>query len=176
MINKLLLKIDITDWNKEAHEDKFFPESEDDIIAALEREVHTAKTARATIVSREIGKAPDDILPENKLLLMAGAMHDISKMVSRRKIKIETSSGKSFEVPSLLGKPAGEDSDTSYIPIDSNKAQEWAENYLDTVVIGHIRNRLATIYLNGGDIEEIAMQLKLKIDEITKELLEPVLG
>jgi hypothetical protein len=170
---KLYLKADISDWRDEAYQDEFLPESKDEIMDAVETGKHTAEIARATIVSREVGHAPDDIIRENKLLVMSGAMNDISRMVRNTKTEIETVSGKTWKVPAFLGHPTGEDVEQSYVSTDTNKGKVWAEKYLETAVVSHIRNRLATIYQNGGDVTEAADKLKSRIDGLIAGLLEP---
>ena len=170
---KLYLKADITDWRDETYQEEFMPESRDDIMDAIEKGQHTAKIARAAIVAREVGHAPDDIIRENKLLVMSGAMNDISRMVRNTKTEIETVSGKTWRVPAFLGHPKGENGEQSYVSTDTNKSKVWAENYLETVVVGYIRNRLATIYQNGGDVAEVADKLKASIDGLIVGLLEP---
>ena len=174
MTNKrLYIKADISDWRDEAFQVELLPKTDDDILEAIESGKHTAQIARCTIVSREVGEADKEILPENKLLIMAGAMQGISKKVRNQKIDIETANGQIWRIPAFLGHPNGDDDDVSYVSVDSQKAREWATNYLETIVIGHIRNRLATLYQNGGDITESAEKLKMKIDEMVAELTEP---
>lgn len=170
---KLYLKADITDWRDEAYQEEFMPESKDDIMDAIEKGQHTAKIARATLVAREVGHAPDDIIRENKLLVMSGAMNDISRMVQSTKSEIETVSGKTWKVPAFLGNPKGENGEQSYVSTDTNKSKVWAEKYLETAIVSHIRNRFATIYQNGGDVAEAADKLKARIDGLIAGLLEP---
>ncbi len=177
MTNKrLYLKADISDWRDEAYQEEFLPENWDDIMDAIERGQHTAKIARAALVAREVGHAPDDIIRENKLLIQSGAMNDISAKVRNTKTEIETVSGKTWKVPAFLGHPTGEDGEQSYVSSDTPKGKVWAEKYLETAVVGHIRNRLATIYQNGGDVTEVADKLKARIDGLIAGLLEPSSG
>ena len=170
---KLYIRADITDWHEEALNIELLPKNEDEIIEAIESGKHTAQIARCIIVSREVGEADKEILPENKLLIMVGAMQDISKKVRNKKIDVETANGQTWRIPAFLGHPNGNDDDVSYVSVDSQKAREWAANYLETIVIGHIRNRLATLYQNGGDVTESAKKLKMIINEMVAELTEP---
>ena len=169
---KLYLKADITDWRDEAYQEEFLPENWEEILGAIERGQHTVKIARATVVAREVGHAPDDIIKENKLLVMSGATQEISSKVRSMKTEIETASGKTWKVPAYIGNP-GSDEEQSYVATDSYKGKSWAENYLETAVVGHIRNRLATIYQNGGDVIEVADKLKAKVDDLVARLMEP---
>lgn len=169
---KLYLKADITDWRDEAYQDEFIPKDRDDILGAIEIGMHTAKVARATVVSRELKEASEDIIRENKILLQVGAMQDISQIVLREKTEVETKSGEILSVPAFIGS-AEDDNGQSYVPSDSNRGRERAEKYLKNQVVGHIRNRLGTIYQNGGDVAEVAEKLKARIDELVAGLLEP---
>ncbi len=174
MSDKLYVKADITEWRDEAYQDEFLPENWDDIMDAMENGQHTAKVARAVIVAREVGLAPDDIVPENKCLIQSGTVNDISKKMRNIKIEIETVSGKTWKVPAFIGQPSGDD-EQSYVSSDTHKGMEWAESYLEKQVVGNIRNRLANIYQNGGDVTKVADKLKSRIDGITTGLLEPSL-
>lgn len=168
---KLYVRADITEWRDEAFQDEFIPKDKEEILEAIEAGMHTAQVARATVVSRELKEAPEDIIRENRLLLQVGAMQDISQIVLREKSEVETNSGKTWYIPSFIGS-VEDDNGHSYVPTDSTKGKERAEKYLQSVVVGHIRNRLATIFTNGGDVKDSAMWLKTKIDSLVDELVE----
>ena len=169
---RLYVKADITDWRDEAFQLEYIPKDKEEILDGIEKGMHTAQVARAIIVSRELKEAPEDIINENKLLLLAGAMKSISEIVHSVKTEIETVSGKTWNIPGFIGNPEDGEGD-SYVPSDSYQGRERAEKYLKTVVVGHIRNRLALIFQTGGDAKESAMWLKLKIDSLVDELIEP---
>jgi len=171
-VQKLYIKEDITDWREEVMREEFLPKDKDDILSGIENGLHTAQVARAAIVSRAMNEAPEDIIRPNKVLLQVGGQQDISQIVARQKVDIETKSGKTWKVPAFIG-DQDDDEGQSYYPSDSNKAKEIAEQYLQTQVVGHIRNRLATIYQNGGDVVENATWLKMKIDSLVDDLMEP---
>jgi hypothetical protein len=167
---KLYAKADITDWRDEAFQAEFVPKDKEDILDAIETGMNTAQVARATVVSREIKEAPDDIIRENKVLLQVGAMQDISQIVVRQKTDVDTKSGKTWHIPAFVGSNEG-DNGQSYVPNDSYQARERAERYLKRQGIGHIKNRLAVIYQTGGDVKETAKQLKIEIDKLVRELV-----
>ena len=173
MNKKLYVKADITEWRDEAYQEEYIPKDKEEILDAIEKGMHTAKVARATIVSRELKEAPEDIIRENKILLQVGAMHDISQIVLSEKTEVETNSGETLFIPAFIG-GAEEDNGQSYVTTDSYKGRERAVKYLHGVVVGHIRNRLATIFNTGGDVKESALWLKTKIDSLVDELVEPV--
>ena len=172
MNKKLYVKADITEWRDEAFQEEFVPKDKEEILDAIETGMHTAKVARATVVSRELKEAPEDIIRENKVLIQVGAMLDISQIVHGQKIEIQNTSGKTWSVPAFVG-DQDDDNGQSYYPSDSNRAKEIAERYLQNQVVGHIRNRLATIFQGGGDVKETAVWLKTKIDSLADELSEP---
>jgi hypothetical protein len=169
---RLYAKADITEWRDEAFQDELVPKDKEEILRAIEDGMHTAKVARATIVSRELKEAPEDIIRENKVLMQVGAMQDISQIVARQKSEIQTKSGETWQVPAFVGDQDDGDGQ-SYYPSDSYKAKDIAERYLQNQVVGHIRNRLATIFQGGGDVSEVATWLKVKIDELVDELTAP---
>jgi hypothetical protein len=176
MANKLFIKEDITDWQEEAFRDETIIESEEDIFDLLDKGSHTAKLARATVVSRQMGKAPEDIIRPNKILVQVGAMLDISSMASRKYRDFELKDGRTIRVHEYVGAvrersdgdDAGDSSEdeSSYVKAGTAKALDRAERFLLTIVIGHIYNRLATILDYGGDVRLYADELKKKIDEV----------
>ena len=91
MNKKLYVKADISEWRDEAFQEEFVPKDKDEILEAVEKGMHTAQVARATVVSRELKEAPEDIIRDNKVLLLVGAMQDVSQMVLREKTDVEKS-------------------------------------------------------------------------------------
>ena len=171
MNKKLYVKADITEWRDEAYQEEYIPKDKEEILDAIEKGMSTPKVARATIVSRELKEAPEDIIRENKILLQVGAMHDISPIVLGEKTEVETKSGETLFIPAFIGS-AEEDNGQSYVTTDSYKGGERAKKYLHSVVVGHIANRLRTIFKSGSDVKESALWLKTKIDELVDELVE----
>ena len=169
---KLYVKADITDWRDEALQAEYVPKDREEILDGIEKGMHTPQVARAAIVSRELKEAPEDIINENKLLLLAGAMKSISDIVHSTKTEVETKSGKVLKIPAFIGSPEDGEGD-SYVLSDSYQGRQRAEKYLRGTVVGHIRNRLALIFQTGGDAKESALWLKVKIDELVNELIEP---
>ena len=172
---RLYVKADITDWRDEALQAEYVPKDREEILDGIEKGMHTAQVARAAVVSRELKEAQEDIIRENKMLIQVGAMLDVSQLVISKKVEIETNSGKTWNVPAFVGDQDDGDGH-SYYPSDSYKAGEIAVKYLQNQVVGHIRNRLGTIFQTGGDVSEKALWLKVKIDELVDELVKPSPG
>lgn len=177
MADKLFIREDITDWRDEAYRAEMIITKDDDIFEALDQGKHTAQIARSVIVSREIEKAPEDIIKPNKALLNIAAQKEIIEKASRRKIEYRTESGKLIEAPQYVGSVSitpDEDIDEAmeleeaFVNSKSEKAYRRAESYLLNVVPGHIYSRFAIIDLNRGDLRSIAAQLKARIDHLVE--------
>lgn len=177
MTSPLTIHIDIEDWHQETLREETVVSGDDDIIVMLEEGQKTGVIARAAVVSREKGLAPETILPANKLLLYAAARAEVSKKARGRKEQVKVRSGKTYPAPALVGAVhAGSDDEDdpdepSYVPLVNPKALANAEDYLRTVLPGHIWHRLLTIYANGGDVEAAADALKEEINRQVREIL-----
>lgn len=179
-MDKLFINEDISDWLEETMRDETIVESEQDVLELIDKGQHSAKIARSTIVSRELGKAPDDILRPNKVLITAGALHDISYMAKKVILDVEGKNGKTFEAPAFVGRIGRipefkdeeeieeeaepvEDKGPSYVRTQSTMGLNRAESYLMNTVPTHIWNRLLVVKANGGDVR---MNAELLIDNI----------
>lgn len=185
-MSELFIHENITDWMHETLRDESIIESDQDIIHALAKGGSTAKVARAAIVSREMGKAPSDIVRPNKMLLNVGAQMDITQMMHNEKTIVKTSSGE-HPVSSYIGivkekeQPGDEDApeeeeqpkkyEPSFVSIDSAEALERSIGYLERVVPGHIWNRLLVVHEAGGDVRNEADKVKQIIDDMVSRIV-----
>lgn len=190
-MEKLYIREDISDWRDETFQDETIIEQEDDIFAALEQGISTPKIARAALVSRELGKAPADLIRSNKVLLNVGAMADVIAIAHKPKVKVQTKNGE-YDAPAFVGKVAtrqleeeqveGEpeieetetepdDSGPSFVRLGDDLAGRRAQDYLDRIVPGHIWNRLLIIHSAGGDVRQAALEVKGKIDEMVGRIV-----
>ena len=180
-MDKLFIKEDITDWYEETMRNETIVENDNDIISLLDKGNHSAKIARSAIVSRELGKAPSDILRPNKVLLTAGALNDISYIVKKVTLEVKGKGGKTYEAPGYVGrigrmpdedeeKPNDEE-EPSYVRTKSTIGLNRAEAYLTTTIPTHIWNRLLVVKANGGDVKECANQLIENIEQMVDRLV-----
>lgn len=194
---RLYIKEDITDWQQETLRNETIIEKEEDIIDALTKEGRSTKeVARSTLVSRAMGKAPEEILRPNKILLTSGAELQINQIIDRQRSVVRTPKG-SFTIQSYVGKlpmndrgvPVEEndnenlveenteedepvDTGPSFTSINGQLASDRALGYLNRIVRGRtIRDRLIVIYKNGGNIREVAENLKRQIDELVEQII-----
>lgn len=187
----LFIHEDITDWRDEVFRDELIIMEEKDILDALGQGSHTAKVARAAIVSREIGKAPANIVRPNKTLLTIGAMQDVTQIAHKVKAEVTAADGAVYDAPAFIGRgnieeliEAPEDDEPeegkdeidlgpSFVGIHDPMARQRAERHLFRVVPGHIWNRLLIVHEGGGDVALVALELKDKIDEMVRRITEP---
>jgi len=171
------ISIPYGDWLQEYRKKEISLRNDEEICDAAIEGATTAEIARMSIVAREQKHAPEDLLPMNKLLLLAGGRDAISAKISQRRIEFETKSGKRYEARALVADvPAeGEEEDVERVPMryvaaDSAGALERAERYLLERVPGYIFGRLKIIALNEGDAAEMGEMLKARIDELVSRL------
>jgi hypothetical protein len=185
MTKSLTVYADIGDWDEEAHRKELIPESKEDIVKAVRVGNSTAEIARATVVSRERGHAPLDIIRPIKMLIQVGAQLDIISIMHQQRITGKTEKGKEYNIPEFVGVVAeklvaGEEDlpddeqshETSYVTSESAEGLQRAMDYLERVIPGHIRNRLYIIHHDGGDVRNEADKLKEAVDELVNELMD----
>jgi len=179
---KLIMELD--DWQDEYQRNEPDVRSEGAAIITQVRESRSAmQIARFLIVGRERGDTPKDILPENKMLLNAGAAHHWMQTIAQRKTKADLGDGKSVEVREYVGTvkegreaegefdaEVNEDVDKPIVYYKDPEAIRRIRTYMARVIPGHIYNRLAILLANGEDVGEAAEELKDKIDEIVDRL------
>jgi len=181
MSEQLYIKEDISDWLEETLRDESIIESDEDIIHAMENGLSTGKIARAVIVSREIGKAPSDIVRPNKMLINVGAQMDVIARAHGEKTAVKTSTGE-YPVSRFVGLVKEKDvldedeadidqNEPSFVQIDSAQALERSVGYLERIVPGHIWNRLLVVHEAGGDVRNEADKLKQTIDEMVSRIV-----
>lgn len=153
----LVVEIDISDWEMEAMRAETLVRDREEIVQLLQDE-NSARVARAAIVSREKEIAPAGIMRPNKLLLQAGAQHEVSKIAKEAAGDAEAKTNGSR-------------------PLEGKKALRAAERYLDRTIPRLVLVRLQTIHEKGGDVEAAAGRLKERIDaavcELTAKTPEP---
>jgi hypothetical protein len=164
---KTEVRTDITDWVDEwVHDETDM--AQDDIIVKLTTQGYPAgKIARMAVSARLNGKAPDDILDSNKLLLYAGARRDVARRIETRKRgHVREFIGKHSEPVDEEG--GEEDRPSGYVRSLSDDGLRLAESYLLNHVPGHIRNHLRIVAANGGDATAVADKLCSKITELAE--------
>jgi hypothetical protein len=162
----LKVQIDITDWQKDSQ--KALITSEPDILNQIEAGRSTGQVAKSAVVSREVGKAPKDIMKPNKLLFLSGAMVDIAQKVAGKKHKIQTESGK-YGCRDYVGSHKKDD-DNDFVRSNTDNGLDRAIMYLKRVVPGYIFSRFLIIHENGGDVLQHAEDLKAVIDDMVERL------
>jgi len=172
------INIDYTDWYTRVMKDEEIVQTKEDIFALLDRGKMTSAIAQAAIVSREEGLTTEKILKSNKMLLLSGAMSNVASVVKGRKQDVRSNNGKKYQIPEYIGKtgrrseePKEEDDlPTNYQKTASDNGLKLAENYLTKVIPGHIFNHLLIIRENGGDVKQVADQLKKSISSMLVKL------
>lgn len=183
---KLIIKIDATEWRDETFRDENIIEGETDIYKGFDRGLSTAKLARAAVVSREVGKAPDDIIRPNLDLLSAGAVQDIIAISHKKKVEVAVENGKTYQTNAYVGKGNtnengnGETEETkdvddgpSYVDIHSKEAIDRALLQLSGRVSGNIWSCLLVLQANDRDVKEVADALVDNIYSMVKRITEP---
>lgn len=181
---KLIIKTDITEWQDEVLRDENIITEEEDIYRLLDRGIHTNKIGRAAVVSRELGKAPADLIDPTDLLIQTGAAYNVSGYAKRRKVDVTLESGEVWQIPAYTGKgntnengngetDNQEDSGPSYARTGSQLATIRAQRMLENQITGYIRNQLTAAYMGKLDVVELAEALKDRIDEIVRKITQP---
>ncbi len=163
------ININITDWNDEYQEKDVDLTNEDAIISRAKEGVKPSEMARLTIVARERGDSPDNILPANKSLLMRGGAVNVSGIIAARMKQINLENGKTVRVRELTCPTEG----VKNVVVDSysENGLKNAVNYLLNYVPGWIYGRLVIIAENEGDVKKVWGELKGKVDEMIKRLV-----
>ena len=184
-MNCKILEIDYTDWHDEVMNAEEMVATQDDVFALIDKGRQTSQIAKSAIVSREVGVTKEDIIKPNKMLLMTGAMLNVSSIVKSRKQDVMTESGKTYQINEYIGKvgkrngkPKKQDDSKAeeeqypdnYQQSISDDGLRLAMRYLVRVIPGHIWNHLLIVYQNDGDYKQAAEQLKASIDAMVDRL------
>jgi len=170
------------DWYEEwAREEDTF-QDEDALLNKLKRE-GAASVARKYLVSREVGASDKELLPPNKLALNTGAAVTLSQIVARRRTALTMPNGRQYEVRENV-MPVHEDDDGDEMEIgfvsvadQPNEAMGRARDYLfKRVMRGYVWGRMKIIAGLGGDMEELADDLKAEVDDMVARLVGQPLG
>lgn len=156
------LKIDITDWDEEFQKAKPDVSTHDQIIERAKEGIKPQELGRHTIVARENGHAPMNILKPIKTLLSVGAAYETSQIICQKMRIANLKNGKSFKVRALVGATEDVENDV-LVDSDTEDGYQNSVNYLRTKAIGHISNRLTLIAEYGGPVEDLA-------EEVIKEI------
>ena len=163
------LRIDISDWADEANHEEVAFGGIDDLIQQHVQEGWTpTKAGRMAVAARAMGRADDNILPENKLLLNSGAAVAVSSEFASR-TKKAVINGKERTIREFVGS-VNDEADHAYVKAQSVEAVRRARAYLLKAVPGHVEGRLSIIAANGGNVREEADALKAKIDALVAEI------
>jgi hypothetical protein len=172
MTDKLMIDIDITDWNEEYLSNQFSVVTVDDIIEYAKDGIKPMLMGRTVIVAREREETNPGIIDDNKHCLNRGAAINISHMISRRMKELNTENGKSIKVRELVC--ATEQSKLKVV-VDSTTKEgcDNAISYLLNNIPGYIRGRLAIVGLALGaeGVREYANKLIGIIGEIEEEII-----
>lgn len=178
MKNKKIIEIPYDDWLEETQREGLSIKSKDDIIQALRQGISTSKVTVATIVSREEGIAPEDIISPNKSLLYMGARGDVINIVHKEKHDVVLKDGSTYEIHDLNGRIGREmeaeqtvedDTGPSFVDRNNELYLKRACDYLEFVVPGYIAPRLVQIFECKGDVKEAIGKLRNFLDEMEKQ-------
>ncbi len=164
---KVVIKIDITDWDEEYQDNEVNVSSEDEIIKRAKEGIKPSEMGRHIIVSREHGLSPEGIIRPNKTILNIGAAEAVSKLIARRykNVTIKNDGGKTLKIRALTC--ATEDAEESVVvDSDTEAGLQNAISYTLNVIPGHIRSRLDIIRVNGGNVKKVGRQLITIVQEI----------
>jgi len=100
---KMIIPIDITDWNDEMLRNETVITSEEDVYTAMDSGVSMPAIARYLAVSRHCGHAPQDIMRPNKVIFHVGVMGEAVTIAKKRKRMVTTPSGKKYPTPEYVG-------------------------------------------------------------------------
>lgn len=196
-MTKKQIVIDYTRFAEFCQKRELFVSDKDEMIE-LAADKGARLAAFVALISRAEGIAPEDILKGDRVLWMDGGAANVHYVISNIKI-IKEKEGKQRKLRKYNTSPAQRtvsapdpddiddalDNDEEiiesveyqmtadephYAEVGSAQNVENAIKGLD-VGIGHIRNRLAEIYIGNGDVEGQAELLKQKIDGIVLELV-----
>lgn len=202
-MTELTVHIPIGDWHARTMQAELEISSENDLYAAVEQGVDTITLAEAVVVCRELGLDPDsplNFIDPNKLLLRAGAIGNVMRILRKRKHQVTAPNGATYEAHDYVGvvrepeteavevegltTDAGttvkyeqttalvaEPEKNAYVRYSDPQAIVRAENYLKNQVPGHIWPRLLTIYENQGDVKRVLGELREKLDEFEQRLV-----
>lgn len=187
MSSKTFVKVDVTDWKDEALREEAVPQTNEELVSLAVRQGMSARTAaRYAIAARAAGLAPDDVLPNDKVLLGNGGGLVVHMMVANAKERIKIGNreylARKYKAIQKQEKEPSDNGDQSELEVESALPEhgytqlgtqvsiENAINYLRNRVPGHIWNRLIEIAAAEGDVKTAAEELIDKIGEMVDKL------
>jgi hypothetical protein len=185
------IRIKYGDWLEEYVQAEKDVSNKEALIERIREGMTTPQVARMALVARERKEADADVLPTCKLMLAAGAMHEVSSLIMRQKREITTKSGKKIKVrefvaPVLDGDEMSEtgaqrmemtadsikpeDTKLGMVSLLDPRAIQRARRYLFERVPGYIYGRLAILAANDEDVRAAADELIGLIGGIVERL------
>lgn len=175
------IRINIDPWVAEYEATEPDVRNHDAIIGRCLEGVPTAKVGQYTLVAREKGDAPDDILPPNDHLLLSGARGAVQSIFAQRKIERETEDGRRYtvrEFVSLYGREQAEAAQkiadnaemaavaSGIVKSSDKRAAYLAEDYLLETMPAHIASRFAILKELDEDVRAVGGELIKRIQEL----------
>lgn len=189
--DELTIHIPIGDWHEDTLRNETITENKDDVIDLLKSGTPTGAIARSVIVSRELGKAPEDIIAPNKLLLYTGARLAVSNIAAGATHTVDVN-GAEYRAQDFIGPVCEAETDaddedgelfesevaaiqasdmpTTYTSYTNARAADVAAMYLQRRVPGHVWPRLLTLYEHGRDVRAAVQGLKDELDNMVLRL------
>jgi hypothetical protein len=185
-MTKKHLSIDITDWIEEHDRLESDVSSKEKLIEQVTgNKLSASRAAAVTIVARERGLSPADILPQNKALLLSGGAAAVSGLIARQRRKVRLENGAEVVIREHIapvGEPGEEDHENDdthapvvhppaplpaqgFAPAKSPQGVQNALEYLRRFVPGYIEGRLNIIAAGGGDAEAAAEEYLMRAEE-----------
>ncbi len=177
--NKLIVEIDITNWNEDYNEQEPDVSSEDEIIKRAKEGMKPSQTARYVAVARQKGDAPDDIIRPDKVSYNIGIASQISTMIAKYFEEVHLKNGKDIKIRSYVC-PVKDSEEKVVVDFNTLPAYRNSVSYLLNTIPGHVYNRLAIIasHSSNGEVREYADQLIMTINEVvdklTVDMVKPV--
>lgn len=173
MSKRVMIQTDITDWAEETlREEPDLQDKDAAVETQMGRRLSPQKMGRMIVAGRELGIAPDDLVPPTKVLIQTGATRKWAEVLRREKVSVETEDGKTVTVRRLVGPVAdAEDgSDEPWIDCLGPEAVARAEAYLMDRIPRHVQSRLAIVKANKGDVRAVLEKLKAELDKVADSL------
>ena len=190
-----VIEIPIDDWVEEFNTVEPDMGGEDDLIKGLQAGLGPLRVSRLAMTGRQLGIAPEDILPANKTILNTGGAYTVSQIVARRHKAVKLANGNTVQTREFVGSVREEEEDQStneiqasgdqpsppartpedmrLVSFDSPEAKERAITYLNRYVVPNIRERLKIIAVtaNRDELKQVVKDLKKQIDVAVADLV-----
>jgi hypothetical protein len=164
---EVIIKIDITDWDKEYQKKEWQVSNHDDLIERAKEGIKPMELARNVIAARERGLTEPNIIGSNKRTFNIGGMFQINQLLTRLKRKNETKNGQEIITRALVCEVGTNGEDPEVVDSATDKGTQRAIQYLHSTGLGHIVGRLNIIGVNNGakDVKRHGKILMAEIQE-----------